>query len=155
MPGYGVPATMEGALPWSWAQERLEKSRNYWVCSTRPDGRPHAMAVWGAMVGNDFYFSTADGSIKARNLDSDARCTVCTDSADEAVILEGSATRASDRPALERFAASYREKYDFPLNLDAPPGPIWVVKPDKVFGFIEHESQFSSTATRWTFDGAS
>ena len=154
MRGYGVPREMEGALPWSWAQERLDGSRNYWVCTTKPDGRPHAMAVWGAMVGHDFYFSTADTSVKARNLDRDDRCTICTERADEAVILEGRAERASDRASLERFAKSYQAKYNYPLNLDAPPGPIWVVRPAKVFGFIEHESQFSSTATRWTFAGA-
>jgi hypothetical protein len=112
------------------------------------------MAVWGVLVDNDFYFSTAGSSVKARNLDRDSRCTICTESADEAVILEGRGERATDRQALERFAETYRSKYDFPLDLDAPPGPIWVVKPTKVFAFIEHESQFSSTATRWTF-GAS
>jgi general stress protein 26 len=152
MPGYGVPTTMEGALPWSWAQERLEKARNYWLCTTG-GGRPHVMAVWGAMVDYDFYFSTADGSVKARNLDGDARCTVCTERADEAVIVEGLAERANDREGLERFATAYRAKYDYPLDLDAPPGPIWIVRPLKVFGFVEAESQFSSAATRWTFDG--
>jgi PPOX class probable F420-dependent enzyme len=152
MPGYGVPESLDGALPWSWAHERLQSSRNYWVCTTRPDGRPHAMAVWGALVGNDLYFSTADGSVKARNLDGDPRCTICTERADEAVVLEGRAERAKDRGAMEKFAERYRAKYDFPLDLEAPPGPIWLVKPAKVFAFIEHESQFSRTATRWTFE---
>jgi PPOX class probable F420-dependent enzyme len=151
MPGYGVPTDVEGALPWTWAQQRLARSRNYWVCTVRPDGRPHAMAVWGALVGGDFYFSTADSSLKARNLDRDPRCTVCTEDASEAVIVEGRAKRAADRSKLEEFAAAYREKYAFPLDLDAPPGPIWSVKPDTVFGFIEAELQFSQTATRWTF----
>ena len=154
MPGYGVPRAMAGALAWSWAYERLEQSRNYWVGSTRADGQPHAMAVWGAMVDHDFYFSTADGSVKARNLDRDGRCTICTERADEAVIIEGVAERATDRPDLERFAVTYEAKYNFPLDLDAPPGPIWRVRPHKVFGFIEAESQFSKTATRWTFEGA-
>lgn len=154
MPAYGISRELEGTLPWGWAQERLEQSRNYWVGSTRADGQPHAMAVWGAMVDYDFYFSTADGSVKARNLDRDGRCTICTERADEAVIIEGVAERATDRAALERFAAAYEAKYDFPLNLDAPPGPIWLVRPRKVFGFIEAEAQFSSAATRWTFDGA-
>jgi hypothetical protein len=34
-------------LPFSHAEERLAKSRNYWICTTRPDGRPHSFPVWG------------------------------------------------------------------------------------------------------------
>ncbi len=49
MPGYGVVGAEEGSglLPWSWARSRLEHSRNYWVATTWPDGRPHVMPVWG------------------------------------------------------------------------------------------------------------
>jgi hypothetical protein len=48
MPGYGIvgPTQGSGLLPWSWAEERLTASRNYWVASSWPDGRPHAMPVW-------------------------------------------------------------------------------------------------------------
>src|SRR5262249_26976380 len=45
MPGYGLlgPDEGTGLLPWPWAEERLTSSRNYWVVSLWPDGRPHAM----------------------------------------------------------------------------------------------------------------
>jgi nitroimidazol reductase NimA-like FMN-containing flavoprotein (pyridoxamine 5'-phosphate oxidase superfamily) len=68
MPGYGISESAEGMLPWSWAEERLSDSRNYWVASTRPDGRPHLMPVWAVWVGDALYFSTARTSTKARNL---------------------------------------------------------------------------------------
>src|SRR5581483_5634383 len=55
---YGVRANNRGLLPWSWAVERLEKSKNYWVASTRPDGRPHVMPVWGAWIANSLWFGT-------------------------------------------------------------------------------------------------
>ena len=45
--GYGIPESEEGMLRWNWAAERLEQARNYWVSTSRPDGRPHAMPVWG------------------------------------------------------------------------------------------------------------
>ena len=51
-----------GLLPWSWAAERLAQSRNYYVATARPDGRPHAMPVWGIWLDDVFYFSTATGS---------------------------------------------------------------------------------------------
>ena len=47
--GYGLGgAPADGsALPWSDVVEWLTAARNYWVCTTRADGRPHAMPVWG------------------------------------------------------------------------------------------------------------
>jgi hypothetical protein len=43
MPGYGTlgPEEGTGLLPWSWTVERLAGSRNYWLATVRPDGRPH------------------------------------------------------------------------------------------------------------------
>src|SRR4030042_4304618 len=60
MPEYGLldAGQGRGLLPWEWAQERLEKSHNYWVATTRPDSRPHATAVWGIWWQNAFWFST-------------------------------------------------------------------------------------------------
>src|SRR5438309_991583 len=56
--GYGVPATEKGMVEWSWAVEQLQQARNYWFCTTRPDGRPHAMPAWAVWVG-DGLISTA------------------------------------------------------------------------------------------------
>src|SRR5215468_11807454 len=53
-------------LPWSHARERLEGSRNYWICTTRPDGRPHSIPVWGFFVDDVLYFGTAKLSRKAK-----------------------------------------------------------------------------------------
>ena len=68
MPGYGISESLDGVLPWSWAEERLRSSRNFWVSSTWPDGRPHAMPVWAVWLDGALYFSTASNSAKARNL---------------------------------------------------------------------------------------
>lgn len=46
MPGYGLPKSSKGLLSWKWAESKLNKSRQYWVITVRPDGRPHAMPVW-------------------------------------------------------------------------------------------------------------
>jgi|GEM_PF-4034742 len=37
-------------LPWLHVAERLESARNYRAGTTRPDGHPHAVPVWAAMV---------------------------------------------------------------------------------------------------------
>jgi hypothetical protein len=150
MPGYGIAAAADGVLPWSWAAERLAKSRNYYVVTTRPDGRPHAMPVWGVLIDELLCFSTSTTSTKARNLARDARCTVATERADEAVIVEGTAEALAGEALLARFKAVYKEKYDW--DVDTAQGGLYAVRPVKVFGFIEHSDQFTSTATRWTFE---
>ena len=57
MPGYGLPEGNKGLLPWSWAEQRLKRSHNYWVTTVKLDGAahnaspfnvsPHTMVVWG------------------------------------------------------------------------------------------------------------
>ena len=85
MPDYGIQGPDEGSglLPWSWAEERLTTSRNYWVTSLWPDGRPHSMPVWGIWDGEALWFSSGRRSRKARNLAADPRCVVTTEDANE------------------------------------------------------------------------
>ena len=149
MPGYAILGADAGLLPWSWAEERLTASRNYWLSTTRSDHHPHAMAVWGVWLDGAFHFSTGARSRKARNLASNARCVVTTERADEAVILEGIAEEATDTVLLSRFVSAYKVKYDW--EMDPAAGGIYSVRPVVVFGFIERADQFGSSATRWTF----
>src|ERR1700738_2131729 len=86
-----------GLKPWSWALERLEKSHNYWIATSRPDGRPHLMLVWGVWWEDAFWFSTGLRTRKAKNIAVDPRCVIGTEKADEAVILEGIAEDIKDR----------------------------------------------------------
>ena len=152
MPGYGLLPENEGAglLAWNWAVERLASSHNYWVATARPDGRPHAVPVWGIWLDDLFLFSTAAGSVKARNLANNSCCVVCTEHADEAAIAEGVAEELTDRELLARFKDLYKEKYDWDMDIHA--GGIYVVRPRVVFGFIEHSDQFAGSATRWVFE---
>src|ERR1700730_11298340 len=113
MPGYGLkgPSEGRGLLPWSWAEERLTAGRHYWLVSLWPDGRPHAMPVWGVWHEGMLWFSSSRGSRKARNLVADARCTVTTESAAEPVVLEGRAELVPDRGSLETLLALENAKY--------------------------------------------
>src|SRR5205823_11762931 len=86
MPGYGLPKDKKGLLPWSWAEERLTKSHNYWISTARPDCTPHTMVIWGLWLEGAFYFSTGEKSRKARNLQAHPQCVICTENAAEAVI---------------------------------------------------------------------
>jgi PPOX class probable F420-dependent enzyme len=152
MPGYGLPdpSNPDGLLPWSWARERLTVARGYWIATTRPDGRPHLIAVWGVWHGDRLYFSTGRHSRKARNLQVDPRVSVSTDDATEAVVVEGTASPGPTVPDRAGVLAAYAEKYGM-----APPDgadtPLYVVEPSVAFGFVDSEELFASTATRWRF----
>jgi hypothetical protein len=153
MPGYGLPAGRKGLLPWKWAVQRLKKSHNYWITTVKPDGSPHTMVVWGLWQDGGFLFSTGSASRKARNLEKNNRCIVCTEHANEAVIVEGIAEIA-DVASRRKFLPVCQRKYKFDMkgmkdDILSMKEPIFAVRPIVVFGLWE--KYFQSKSTRWTF----
>ena len=153
-PGYGFPENNKGLLPWSWAEQRLKKSHNYWITTVRPDGSPHTMVVWGLWQDGRFLFSTGSKSRKSRNLDQNPRCIVCTEHANEAVIVEGVAEIA-DLAARRKLIPAYEKKYTFDLStmkddLLSMKEPVFAIRPRVVFGLWE--KHFQSKSTRWKFE---
>jgi hypothetical protein len=157
-PGYGFPNGTKGLLPWSWAEQRLKKSHNYWITTVRPDHSPHGvsphtMVVWGLWQDGHFLFSTGSKSRKSRNLAENPNCIVCTEHAHEAVIVEGVAEIA-DVAARRKLIPAYERKYKFDLSsmkddLLLMKEPVFAVRPRVVFGLWE--KHFQNKSTRWTF----
>jgi len=144
---------LTGLKPWSWALERLEKSHNYWISTTRPDGRPHLMIVWGIWWQDAFWFSTGPRTRKAKNIAADPHVVIGAEKADEAVILEGIAEEVKDRPVWKQFARIYDIKYGgsvYPI-LESCGGSVYRVVPLQVFGQDEHAENFMDSVTRWRF----
>jgi hypothetical protein len=105
------------------------------------------MAVWGVWCSDSFFFSTGAASQKARNIQKNPRCTVSTEGAVEAVIVEGIATlHAVDATLLKEVATRYESKYALGYPADSH---VYQVQPEVVFGFIENASEFRGAATRW------
>ena len=153
-PGYGFPEGTKGVLPWSWAEQRLKKSHNYWITTVRPDGSPHTMVVWGLWQDGRFLFSTGSKSRKAKNLATNPKCIVCTQDAAEAVILEGVAEIA-DVAARRKLIPIYQRKYDWDLSsmkedMLSMKEPVFSVRPRVVFALWEEH--FQEKSTRWQFD---
>jgi len=144
---YGIRKETEGLLAWSWVEERLVAARNYWVCTTRPDGRPHAMPVWGLWHEGAFYFSSAPDSRKARNLEANPAVAVHLESGDEVVILEGVASLEFDEGLLGQLGADYSRKYSFDVSFTVG-RPLNVVSPRVAYAWIEED--YPATATRFT-----
>jgi hypothetical protein len=145
------PDSTTGLKPWAWALERLEKSHNYWIATSRPDGRPHLMLVWGIWWQDSFWFSTGPRTRKAKNIAAQAHCVIGTEKADEAVILEGIAQEIKDRKQWKQVADLYDRKYGgsvLPL-LESSGGSVYRVNPQTVFGQDEHAPNFAEAVTRW------
>lgn len=158
-PGYGFPKTTKGLLPWSWAEQRLKKSHNYWITTIKSDGSadgvsPHTMVIWGLWQDGRFLFSTGKESRKARNLAANKHCIVSTEHAHEAVIVEGVAEIA-DAAARRKFLSPYERKYKFDMStmkddILTMKEPIFAVRPRVVFGLWE--KYFQGKSTRWKFE---
>jgi Pyridoxamine 5'-phosphate oxidase len=146
IPGYGVARSKKGLLPWKWALDRLRKGRQYWIATTRPDGSPHVMVIWGLWLEDGFYFSTGKNSRKAKNLAGNPRCVICSDNAAEAVIVEG-VVESIGPEKLEPIFAAYQKKYKF--DVSGMGEPFYRVQPSVSFGLLE--KKFTGTATRWKF----
>ena len=152
MPGYGLPKSKKGLLPWKWAEDRLGKSRQYWIATTRPDGRPHVMVVWALWMDGVLYFSTGSKSRKARNLKANPSCTMCTERADEAVILDGVVETERDVEKICEFLRLYEKKYKWDMSSMADDllklkEPVFYLRPKVGFGLWE--KKFATSATRW------
>ena len=155
MPGYGLPRTRKGLLPWKWAEDRLKKSRQYWIATTRPDGRPHVMIVWALWMNGAIYFSTGKQTRKAQNLAKDPHCTMCNENAGEAVILEGTVEIERNVERIREFIRLYEKKYKWKLGemaegLLSLKDPVFLLRPSVGFGLWE--KKFAPSATRWLFD---
>ena len=153
MPHYGVmPAQTDGMLSWDWVEGHMEAARNYWLCTTRPDGRPHAVPVWGAWVEGSLYFGTDKQSVKAKNISRDSRALVHLESGDDTVIFEGELVEANVSADLQAaIEAAYIGKYALDPELEEDEGTrLYRLVPRKVMAW--QEKDYPSSATLWLFD---
>ena len=144
IPDYGLPKHKKGLLDWSVAQERLTKSKHYWLATTSPGGKPHVNAIWGVWVDGALYFGGGPQVRWFKNLQADPRIVVHLEAGDEVTIVEGTADRTAGEgdPEVLAVQKAYKAKYD----LDHP-APFWRVKPTLAFAW----SDFAKDATRWRF----
>lgn len=135
-------------LPWSHAEKRLVRSRSYWICTSRPDGRPHSAPVWGFWHEGALYFSTHRDTRKARNIAHSPRVSVHLESGDDVVILEGDAEQVDQKALAKQLDAVCRKKYRMPMTV-IPDAIAFRVRPRVVLAWTEKE--FPNNSTRWEF----
>lgn len=150
MPGYGIPKSKSGLLPWSHVSERMAQAMHYWVCTVGPDGRPHATPVDGLWLEDQLYFGGSPQTRRNRNLAENPAVCVHLDSGTDVVILHGDAheLRAVDRALALRLSEASAKKYGYgPKPEEYEAGGTFVFRPQ--VGFAWH--QFPKDATRWHF----
>jgi general stress protein 26 len=147
MPDYRISTGAAGLLPWSFVEDRMNASRNYWITSMRTDGNPHAAPVWGLWYEGGFYFSTGEESAKGKNIKLNPNVSVHLESGDEVVILEGQLTNVTDQEVLKGLDEKYEKKYGLKMQ---GPGAIFYLQIKKAFAW--REKDFPKSATRWIFD---
>ena len=147
--GYQVTADEEPLLPWSRVVERIDQARNYWLATTRPDGRPHVTPIWGVWVDGALYFDGFPTARWARNMAANPSIAVHLESGDDVVVLEGTAEdidRVTDADLATRIVGVWDAKYG-----GAHPDPaargIFRLRPQAARGW----SRFPHDATRWRF----
>ena len=154
MPGYGLPEGNDGLIPWSWAEQRLKDSHNYWLASVRHDGRPHLMVIWGLWLDGMFYFSSGARSRKTRNLEHNSHCVIGSEQSHEAVVVEGVAEQLREVDQLKTLLSIYERKYDYDMatmreDILELREPMFAVRPTVAFGLDEKVGM--ENATRWRF----
>lgn len=147
--GYGRPTTL---LAWSGVRRRLEQAEQYWLATTRPDGRPHVVPVDGVWVDDIWYFGGASQAIHQRNMRHDPRVAVHLADPVAAVIAEGTARWRTPGPEEARhIAEASRAKYaayGYPADPAQYAGGVWGLRPAVVIAW----DQLHVNATRFVFD---
>jgi hypothetical protein len=155
--GYGIPEDADGLLTWEHVERRLRDATEYWMATTRPDGRPHVVPRWGVWVDGAFHYDGSPTTRHAQNLRTNASTVLHLESGTDVVILEGSSRPAEpvDSAALgQRLSAEFARKYgekgyrpgpDSWSGADA--GGLSIFRPAKALAW----TQFPTDCTRFTF----
>jgi general stress protein 26 len=153
------------ATPWATVRQALENAQMSWVTTVRADGRPHVTPLVAVWLDDVVHFTTGASEQKALNLARNPRVVMLTGcntwGGGLDVLVEGEATRVTDRATLERLAAAWATKWTgqwqfdvvdggfaHPDNEVSDPVLVFAVKPAKVLAFAK--GVFSQTRYRPT-----
>ncbi|HLI69382.1 MAG TPA: TIGR03667 family PPOX class F420-dependent oxidoreductase [Ktedonobacteraceae bacterium] len=93
--------------------ERLQNDITIWLCSVRPDGRPHAVIVWFLWDGESILIFSRPDNQKLRNIEHNANVLLAIDNThngNDPITIEGKATLLPPGET-SVTAAAYLAKY--------------------------------------------
>lgn len=144
-PEYGSTSRM---LAWAVVEARLAEAKHYWLATTRPDGRPHVVALDGLWIDRRWYFGGVPTTRWQRNLRADPRAILHLEDAASAVIVEGTcAVEQPDQAFAEQLAATSRAKYGYGPPASVYLGGVWALRPARARAWTD----LTVDATRFRF----
>ena len=104
----------------------IERSRTATMATIGPDGRPHLVAMWYALIDGTVWFETKARSQKVVNLRRDNRITVSiedglTYDTLRGVSMEGNAEIVEDPDAIWEVGVNVWERYNGPYTEEMKP----------------------------------
>ncbi|MEO8285373.1 MAG: pyridoxamine 5'-phosphate oxidase family protein [Chloroflexota bacterium] len=142
---YGVPEDKEGTIAWSDADRWLSEAKIYWIATTRPDGRPHAVPIWGAWVEERFYFDGSPETRWGRNIAENPAIVVHIEKGDVAVMVEGVVEEVKPGPEVhKKIREAYGARYDY-----VPTEGVGMYMVEPTVGFAWGE--FPKSVTKYRF----
>jgi len=122
----GVNQRAEITLAKDEIAQMLAGIRSMTIASIGPDGQPHLVAMWFAVLDGEIWFETKAKSQKAVNLRRDPRITCLAEDGDvyedlRGVAIEGVAEVSDDPDLLWRVGVAVWERYHGPYTEAARP----------------------------------
>ncbi len=123
--------------------DRLDRERNVWLATARPDGRPHLTPIWFVYRRGRFWIGTGRDNVKTRNALDNPAVSVSLQDGDDPVVAEGTVTvHQRERPddVVDAFMAKYG--WDITIADDPDVGTVvlWEITPTKwLYGGPESE----------------
>jgi PPOX class probable F420-dependent enzyme len=104
----------------------IDQNRTATMATVGPDGLPHLVAMWYAVIDGQIWFETKGKSQKAVNLRRDSRITVLIENGHtynelKGISLEGHAVVVDDPEALWAVGVSVWERYTGPYSEELRP----------------------------------
>jgi hypothetical protein len=141
-------------VDWEWVTSQLTQSKNYWLCSVRPDGRPHVVPRWGVFIDNKFYYDGSPETRHAQNITKNPFVSLHLESGTQVVMMEG-ISESAEKPTPEfaiQLAQAIGNKYGDQGYSPKPDqwdnGGLYVLTPRQCMAW----TVFSENPTKFVFE---
>ena len=139
-------------MPWSGTGLRalLDAAELFWICTVRPDGRPHVTPLVAVWVEGAIHFQTGANEQKFANLRTNRHVILLTgcNQWDRGVdvVVEGDVVKVTDLAVLGRLATAGAGKWDGRCGEIS--SEVFSVVPTAVYSYAKGDP-FSQTTYRF------
>lgn len=140
-------------VTWEYVEEKLTNAKHYWMCSVRPDGRPHVVPRWAVYLDGKLYYDGSPETRHAKNILGNPNINVHLEDGQKAIILEGTSASVSkpSRELAERLAEAYKKYAEYGYNPEPTQwdeGGLFIFTPRQCIAW----TTFYENPTKFIFD---